>query len=436
MSYIRWCRNRNLTLGGSPGTMPDVVPDATIAVAVHPVSDGSGVVGGDPLGLGEDEDGEDEEDEDGDNEESGEEDRGEHCRLDQEVGPTRDPRATLAAAGIAFDAFESIPCAGIVWRHGYCMCPFGERITIDNVWLVPIYGKDRALQMAGLCRGCTRLLRRIRKWMCEGKYTPAGTQLCRRTACAQPVTALWHCRYHTEQRTRYHHSSIQRRTKARTIALDAMRSFLQSVQTRMSTLVSPAWCAVRKAMRATHLDAKVFFIDTESVYDRVARVFLVCEIALVSAQGHLVFHSLVDHGLSFGQLRERVDAALWSKLDRVYRFQDVDSVTTGLTAEDMGSRLGKLGLCPDAHLVEWSLNGFDLRALRGTLASHASGLLPQTALLGYHLWRALGLQGSVALQPLFQSYRPASPLNSTHHEAPIDAAKLYIMVEAALGHFA
>lgn len=34
MAYVRWCRQHDLTLGGVPGRMPDVVPDETISEGV------------------------------------------------------------------------------------------------------------------------------------------------------------------------------------------------------------------------------------------------------------------------------------------------------------------------------------------------------------------------------------------------------------------
>lgn len=421
ISYIRWCRGHNLTLGGSPGRMPDAVPDTTIAVPIHTGPAAPSIADGHGLALGDDDDdGEETDDEQADDAE-----------------PGRDPRDTLASAGISFERFEPTRCAGVVWRHGSFACPFKETITLDNVRLIHVNTKeDKAIQMDCSCKGCASLLRRIRKWICEGKYSPEGVQLCRRTACTQRVMALWHCRFHAAQRTRYHHADIIRRSQARAITPDAMTGFLAGLDAHKPKLVSPAWCAVRKMLwDAPTSKHNVFFVDTESVYDRVAKGFLVCEMALISAQGNVVFHSLVDHALSFRQLRERVDAALWSKLDRVYHFADLDAVTRGRTPNEIGIRLSELGVCPDAYLIEWSLNGFDLRALRDTFTGHAS-LFPRAPLLGHQLWRALGLQGSVALQTLFRSYQPASLLNETHHEAAIDAAKLFEMVRGALQLFA
>lgn len=429
VSYIRWCRDHNLTLGGSPGRMPDAVPDTTISVFAPTVHGSSGV--GEGRSLEPDED-------DLDGDESAEEDEFEGSVKDgDDASAEREPRETLAAAGISFGTFEPAACPGVVWRHGYFACPFDETITVDNVRLLHVLSeKGKGIQMCDSCWRCAGVLRRIRKWIGEGKYTPEGVQICRRTDCTEPTMAVWHCRFHADQRTGYNHSVAFRHTSSRAIPPEAMVRFLARLRAHPSKLVSPAWSAVRNAIRDPQPDGpKVFFVDTESVYDRVAKIFLVCEIALVSAQGDLVFHSLVDHGLSFRELRERVDSALWSKLSQLYRFEDLDAVTTGQTADEVGNQLLKLGMCPDAHLVEWSLNGFDLRAMRGTFASHAS-FFPRTSLLGHQLWRALGLKGGVALQALFYSYQPTSPLNRTHHEAPIDAAKLFMMVDGALQRFA
>ncbi|EMR70341.1 hypothetical protein UCREL1_2626 [Eutypa lata UCREL1] len=87
---------------------------------------------------------------------------------------------------------------------------------------------------------------------------------------------------------------------------------------------------------------------------------------------------------------------------------------------------------PISSTHEWSLNGFDLRAMRHTFDP---AILPSTALLGHRLWRDIGLPGSVALLPLFASAFKNSPLNRTHHRADVDTEKLFLMVEKSLKCF-
>lgn len=453
VSYVRWCRERSLTLGGCPGSMPDAVRDTSISIPSPP-----GAPGFCADAMPEQDDFSDDADSDsdccssdeacdhgvgggagvGDAGAEGVEEEG----WGQEVGEqgghdagdvVHTQRHMLAAAGITFSAFEPAACRGIVWRHGFFPCPFSSTITVDNARLrrLTIDGQT-LIQIDSFCRRCASTKARIKKWIREGKYTPEGLQVCRRTSCREPAISLWYCRRHADLVTAHYRSRGFRRVKVRTATPGEMAAFLASLQPRI--LVSPAWRSVRDAVRGgQHQGAAVFFLDTESVYDRLERKFLVCQLGVRSASsGDLLLFTLVDHRLSFRQLRERVDPRMWPKLARLYSFAGLDADTHGMTASQVTDRLVQLGMSATSHLVEWSLNGFDLRALQATFGA---SVFPKTALLGHELWRSLGLRGSVALEPLFHSHQPLSPLNRRHHEADVDAMKLYIMVKRALECF-
>lgn len=431
VSYVRWCRDRDLTLGGCPGTMPEVIRDTTISI---------------PSGAPEEPRASaatlSEQDESPDNTDScsdcSSSDGGESWEVDggdHEDGSVRDgdQARVLAAAGITFDAFEAAPCEGIVWRHGFFSCPFGTIITVDNVRLRRLTTEEESLvRIDSICKKCASMKRSINKWLREGKYTTEGLQLCRRTSCREPAVTLWHCRRHADMVTAVYKSREYRRGKARTVTPADMAVFVASLRPRV--LVSPPWRSVRDAMRGVQSQSPaIFFVDTESVYDRLGRVFLVCQLGVrCASSGDLLLFTVIDHGLSFRQLRARVDERMWPKLAGLYDFAGLDSSTHGMTPGQVTDRLVELGMSDSSQLVEWSLSGFDLRALQATFGP---SIFPRTALLGHELWRSLGLRGSVALQPLFHAYQPLSPLNRRHHEADVDSMKLYIMVKGALECF-
>lgn len=429
ISYVRWCRERDLSLGGVPGRMPDAIPDATISV---PSGQGQNLA----LTMVEDDSLEAEVTVETasffDELEGRASDDSDH----HEDDTVREPREILAAAGITYHQVTSANCRGVLWRHGYFPCPFHATISIDNVHLIPFTTDqgDRVIQLDNCCRGCTSLRFRIRKWICEGKFTVDGQRICRRTSCKELTVALWHCRRHADQVTKWHHSALFRQTKAKAISSEDLATFRQAFLSSPAPprLVCPAWTAVREAMRGVESPASVFFVDTECVYDYEAKHFIVCQITLLSARAEVVFETLIDHGLTFRQLKTRTKSIFWPKLNQVYHFAHPDAQTSGMSRREAADALARIGMSPNTHLVEWSMGGFDLSAMRHTFDRAP---LPKTPLLGHSLWRSLGLQGSVALQALFHSFDPASPLNRTHHEATVDCTKLYAMVDGALQLF-
>lgn len=436
ISYVRWCRERELSLGGVPGKMPDAIPDATISVPSGRRQNAT--VGRLPLHVEEEEDSLDAEVtvetvsylDEWDERESDDSDH--HNKGDT----LRAPRERLAAAGITYNQVTSAKCRGVLWRHGYFPCPFHATISIHNIHLIPFTTNqgNRVIQLDNCCRSCASLRFKIRKWIGEGKFTLDGQRICRRTSCKEPTVALWHCRRHADQVTKWNHAAVFQRTKARAISSEEFATFRQALALSPTPprLVCPAWSAVRQAMRGVERPASVFFVDTESVYDYEAKHFIVCQIALLSARAEVVFQTLINHDLTFRQLKARTKSIFWPKLDQMYQFAHPDAQTSGMSRREAAEALAKIGISPSTHLVEWSMGGFDLSAMRHTFDRAP---LPKTSLLGHMLWRSLGLQGSVALQALFHAYDPVSPWNRTHHEATVDCMKLYAMVDGALQLF-
>ncbi|KAK1526071.1 uncharacterized protein CCOS01_08489 [Colletotrichum costaricense] len=428
VSYIRWCRELGLTVGGVPGEMPASVPDFTISVLGD-----SGVVTTEPELLAQDCDYSG-----GDLSaiSSSEDDNDTTVSQDSNSGISRlrDVRSRLSNAGITFDAFEATPCEGVIWRHGYFDCPQGTIITVETGHVRSASSrKSKTVKLYPFCSTCASLATRIRKWVSEGKFTPSGIHLCRRPTCREPVEALWHCRYHADQATRLHRTAEVRRGLLKTQSPAEILRFLSGTSLRPRRLVSPEWCHVKKAIfEGGRLEA--FFVDVEAVYNRLHRRYLVCEIAVRDCTGVLALHCTVDHGLTFAELKAVTDSNMHAKLNQIYDFSSTDARTKGMRAEEVAARLRQLGFSPVTKLVEWSLNGFDLRALCHLLSPWPD-VLPQRPLLGHRLWRELGLEGSVALWPLFASMFPGSNLNRTHHHADIDSEKLYIITRYALGLF-
>ncbi|RYC56822.1 hypothetical protein CHU98_g9395 [Xylaria longipes] len=201
------------------------------------------------------------------------------------------------------------------------------------------------------------------------------------------------------------------------------------------TLTCPLWTLVKDALQKTGVaDAKrpVFFIDTESLYESRRKCFLVCELAVRSASNDVLLDTLVDHGLTYRDLQQRVRPEMWGKLVRMYGFQQGSSRTRGMAPSQVSDALARIGMGPSAVVVEWSLQGFDLHALRQTFAD---GIFPPRSLLGHRLWRDIGLPGSVALLPLFASMFPDSHLRREHHRASVDCEKLFLVVATAMQCF-
>lgn len=153
-------------------------------------------------------------------------------------------------------------------------------------------------------------------------------------------------------------------------------------------------------------------MDTEFVYDIHSGGFLVCEIAVRSAANRVLLCTLVDHGVTYLELRSRVKPNMYAKLFGLYGFDDFISFMHGMIPDRVVARLVEIGMLLSALMIEWSFNGFDLRAMRYTFDP---AIFPLTALLGHRLWRDIGLPGSVALLPLFASAFKNSPLNRTYH---------------------
>lgn len=344
-------------------------------------------------------------------------------------------KVKLRGAGITFDKFDDTPCDGVTWRHGYFSCPYDTLLTADTAYFrrsIRVKGRLQ-VQIMPYCFRCASLKKKISRWVRESKYTIGGVHLCRRGGCRAPVATIWHCRYHADQTAR---RSIrgQRRLGTLKIAAPGVVAELTGRDPVTKKLVCPRWTAVRRAIcrdLATPLPP-VFFVDTESVYDIQSRGFLVCEIAVRSAANQVLLCTLVDHGLTYSGFRSRVKPNMYAKLLGLYGFDDRNSYTHGMTPAQVAARLVELGMLPEALMIEWSLNGFDLNAMRHTFDA---AILPSTALLGHRLWRDPGLPGGVALLPLFASAFPGSPLNQTHHRADIDSEKLFFMVEKSLKCF-
>ncbi|TPX15072.1 uncharacterized protein E0L32_004902 [Thyridium curvatum] len=229
----------------------------------------------------------------------------------------------------------------------------------------------------------------------ESKDTPSGVHLCRGRGCRQPVSALWHCRFHAEQITRINHRAEFRKGPSPAVVND----FLTRTPSRR--LPATAWRAVKQAMGGDALKgepgASVLFVDTESVYDYQNRRFTVCEVAIVSARGDLMLCTPI--GLSVAETRQE---------------------------------LARIGVSPSAVIAEWSLGGFDLQAMKSTFGNEHS---PRQSLLGPRPWRELGLVSSVALRPLYSSVFPDSHLNARHHRADVDTKKLFRMTQIIMDLF-
>ncbi|KAI0880659.1 uncharacterized protein GGS22DRAFT_182177 [Annulohypoxylon maeteangense] len=458
-TYVRWCRKAGLTLGGVPGEMPDVVPDLTISVPSAAADEHNGskpaewlsVVEGDDEDMLSDAEGGDDEyafsdEEEGQRREEDDVlDDGESGDENEELGNQPDGRAegllgahrarmavALQRARVTFDSLDPTPCEGLTWRHGYFPCPFGTVITSDTAYFRSSVrrGGVKQLQILPFCFRCASLRNKISSWVAEGKYTVGGVHLCRRRGCRKPVAALWHCKYHADQLTRINIRGEGRLGATRVVPPEYLADFARSCTAR--ELVCRRWNAVRDAVLGAPGLSPVFFVDTESVYDYWRRAFVVCELAIRSASGELLLHTPVDHGLAQRQLRQRIRPHMFAKLARIYDFRDLSGRTHGMTPEQVTEALVRIGMKPSAFLVEWSLCGFDLNALRSTFDC---SIFPTTALLGHRLWRDLGVPGSLALMPFFSSLFPHSYLNQDHHLASIDSEKLFLTVRSALAHF-
>lgn len=461
MTYVRWCRQHDLTLGGVPGRMPEVIPDETVSEACYVSPHGHQSTLDSSTNDDTDDDSADSECDSDLGSDSSEREEleghgedgkdGDECDVsgggegDGEEGKSYDQalleahqmrmRLKLRGAEVTFDKFDDTVCDGITWRHGYFPCPYDTLLTAETAYFrLSIWYKGKPqVQIMPYCFRCAYLRRRISRWVRESKYTVGGVHLCRKTGCRAPVAAIWHCRYHADQTARRGIRN-QRRLGTPKVAPPRVIAELTCRNPAMKKLVCPRWTMVRRAVHgdATASLPPVFFVDTESVYDTHSGGFLVCEIAVRSAANRVLLCTLVDHGLTYSDLRSRVKPNMYAKLLGLYGFDDRTSCTHGMTPDRVAARLVEIGMSSSALMVEWSLNGFDLRAMRHTFDA---AVLPSTALLGHRLWRDIGLPGSVALLPLFASAFKNSLLNRTHHRADVDTEKLFLMVEKSLKCF-
>ncbi|OTB10828.1 hypothetical protein K445DRAFT_236817 [Daldinia sp. EC12] len=451
ISYIRWCRQNDLTLGGIPGKMPDAIVDRTISVRDTMSKDErvSSEEDDDSDGYSDVDDRDDEyafSDDDydydydydyNDKDVETEHEDSETWLGKQDANTLESHKArmeaTLRRAGITFDDICNMSCEGLVWRHGYFPCPFHMDLTPDTVYFRRSIKQNgvKQLQVLPFCYRCASLRTRISRWVAEGKYTVDGVHLCRRGRCRRPVAALWHCRYHADQLARINVRREKYRGCAKAVPPEYLVDLIENSAPKR--LVCPRWRAVKNAVTGKQVPGlPVFFVDTESVYDQLRHSFVVCELAVRSAFGDLLLQTSIDHGLTYEELRQRVRPNMYAKIARIYDFQSVSGRTHGATPEQVSLKLSSLGMSPSALLVEWSTYGFDLNALRSTFSP---SIFPPSVLLGHTLWRELGVPGSMALLPFFSSVFPYSDLNQKHHFAAIDSKKLFLVVRAALSCF-
>ncbi|KAI1826966.1 hypothetical protein F4861DRAFT_536443 [Xylaria intraflava] len=493
ITYIRWCRQNALTLGGVPGQMPGVIPDETVSEPI-PGShmdrdwgsnececDGNGCNdncdewddnydewddnydewdensdGGDRIDNGQDGNKQDGYGWDSDDGHDGREVMPKDNSCDdisshnieangrRHQGPPgqsslaahrKRMRDKLKYAGITFLTFEETPCEGLAWKHGFFPCPFRSIITAETAY----FGRFSRCQghmrvhLLPWCYKCAYLRRAIDQWIRESKYTVDGVHLCRRGGCREPTAAVWHCRRHADEVAARNIRGDLKLGSLRVSSAEAIASLVK--QSPRRTLICPLWKVVRQSLQQPRMpgaEHTIFFIDTESFYDYQQKCFLISEIAVRSSSNELLLDTLIDHGLTYGELRRRVRSDLFGKLLRMYGFHGADSRTHGMTPTQATQALVRIGMNPSAIVIEWSLHGFDLNALRQTFDPV---IFPSCALLGHRLWRDIGLKGSVALLPLFASMFPDSDLRGTHHRASIDSEKLFLVVKKAMQCF-
>ncbi|KAI0195307.1 hypothetical protein EV127DRAFT_467154 [Xylaria flabelliformis] len=362
--------------------------------------------------------------------------RSQHLQAQSSLAAHRERMANkLRWAGITFENFEETPCEGLAWRHGLFPCPFQHIITAETAYFRNSRRSSgqKRLRLLPHCYKCAYLQRAIQLWTQESKFTVDGVHLCRRGGCRQPIAALWHCRFHADQVASWNVRSQLRLGSARVSSAEAIALLIEDQPRR--TLVCPLWTLVKRSLHKTDASKArqaVFFVDTESLYDTRRKCFLVCEIAVRSASNEVLLDTLVDHGLTYRDLRQRVRPEMFGKLVRMYGFQEGSSRTHGMTPSQVSAALVEVGMGPSAAVVEWSLQGFDLYAMRQTFGDT---IFPPRPLLGHRLWRDVGLGGSVALLPLFASMFPNSNLQRVHHRASIDCEKLFLVVEKAMQCF-
>lgn len=337
---------------------------------------------------------------------------------------------------IALGTFQPTRCPGFVWRHGWSPCQFDSQLTLRTI---RFYNTHSNVYMPPICYRCQTAASQIQRWMLRGKYNAAGQRLCTRQGCHEPVVDGLDCDRHAQlrlekrlersmNRLKPGHSGMKKLWKV--LSAGNMTTFLEE----SVFCVNPGWhkqrqwVTIASSMTCTdYTGPGVFFLDTETI-KVPGEPMTILSIAIINAQGQLMLHEKVDYQKSIEELTAGLPGRLVAYAMRIYGVTTAASRTSGITPEELRRRMKiDLGITPNCMLVEWSLNGWDWRALKALFYGE-DGVIPETYTRGQDLLKAVGYHGPKDLMTLFYLFWPSSGIVGKHHTADIDTIKLYAVI--------
>lgn len=343
----------------------------------------------------------------------------------------------LRARDITYREIISTACPGYGWKHGITSCPCRSELNLRTVrfrWRRSKKWVDYEM----ICSTCEDLRRILARWRKRGLYTADGSRLCTAARCFNTTADASLCEHHASEKQR---KRIERQVARVTTQKPGWRR-------RIWKIVSPAdmgqffvdlhhlaepgwmrhevWRTVTDSMLSdTYTGPAVFFLDTESIRPSGSDP-IILSITVLDARGNTILPpTTVDYGQRIGELCQGVQEQHRSYAIRIYGAQNGAMRTHGTTPQELTRVLKGLGLRRESILVEWSMSGWDWRAVKKL---YGDDDLPVTYTRAPDILRAVAYQGPLDLVTVFYLLWPRSPLRLVHHDSDIDTFKLYAVV--------
>lgn len=307
---------------------------------------------------------------------------------------------------------------------------------------------------SGNCASCRHEWRAVDRWLRYNKYNIKGQRLCSNMRCSQRLTTANLCQNHEDE---YKEMLLLRRLqKSGAVAMGPRADPRRlSKLGRLSTVLSKeevgeifsALAKVRRRPWRMHTQWRhvedsmteddyagpfVFYTDTESMRIRAQpgaqhTVLTPYEIAILDRRGKPILRTPVDWGQRICDVFTNCPPQYINKACTIYGAESASQMTNGMTPQEIIGRLRKVGFfSPGAILIEHSTSKWDWTAISLVVGENN---MPQVALQTFDLLKMMGWTGPENLQTLYFMMYPESKINSKHHRAFWDVAKMYIFIK-------